>query len=301
MARIHLMRPMLAAKPSDPADLEDLKYPMLASPKLDGVRALVIGGVLYSRSLKRIPNKLLQDKFASIAYSGFDGELTVGPAYDKDVFRTTVSAVMSHDGDVRGVKFFVFDCFSRPVDPYTTRLGEVKRRAKARLDVRVLEHKKVRSYNEMVDLEAQYLEKGYEGLMLRHPDAPYKYGRSTMSEAGLVKVKMFEDGEAEVLGVDELFRNENPALDSELGLTKRSSRAEGKFASGTLGALRVRDLVTGAVFGIGSGFLAVERAALWKTRKKLVGKIVRYRFFPTGSKEKPRFPTFAGWRDKRDM
>jgi ATP-dependent DNA ligase len=45
-------KPMLAGK------LEgDPKLPCMVSNKLDGVRAIVIGGVLMSRTLKPIPNR----------------------------------------------------------------------------------------------------------------------------------------------------------------------------------------------------------------------------------------------------
>jgi DNA ligase-1 len=46
-------KPMLA---SDCGGIENVRFPVIASPKLDGVRALVIDGALMSRSLKPIPN-----------------------------------------------------------------------------------------------------------------------------------------------------------------------------------------------------------------------------------------------------
>ena len=45
-------RPMLAAAYNG----EILNFPLLATPKVDGVRALVINGNLVSRSFKSIPN-----------------------------------------------------------------------------------------------------------------------------------------------------------------------------------------------------------------------------------------------------
>ena len=55
-----LIKPMLAAK-LGPAKLEDLDcYPYLASPKVDGVRCVVQGGVAYSRNLKPIRNTYVQ-------------------------------------------------------------------------------------------------------------------------------------------------------------------------------------------------------------------------------------------------
>ena len=71
--------------------------------------------------------------------------------------------------------------------------------------------------------------------------------------------------------------------------------------AGVRGALHVQDVKTGVQFAIGSGFDDADREVYWQHRKKLVGRVVKYRYFPSGSKEKPRFPTFLGWRDPRDM
>ena len=48
-----LIKPMLSGTVTDPAAL---RYPVLVSPKLDGYRASVQGGVVLSRNLKPIPN-----------------------------------------------------------------------------------------------------------------------------------------------------------------------------------------------------------------------------------------------------
>lgn len=61
-------KPMLAAKTPGP-DYR-FKYPVLVSPKLDGVRAIVKDGVLLSRSLKRIPNLHCQKLFARPEFEG---------------------------------------------------------------------------------------------------------------------------------------------------------------------------------------------------------------------------------------
>ncbi len=51
-------KPMLA----DPIEPEKypLRFPLLVSTKIDGIRVLVRDGVAYSRSLKPIPNKYVQ-------------------------------------------------------------------------------------------------------------------------------------------------------------------------------------------------------------------------------------------------
>lgn len=73
----NIFRPMLATD----ADLGKLRFPLLASAKLDGVRAVVRDGVVYSRSNKPIPNAYVQQKFSRFEH--FDGELIVGDPTSK--------------------------------------------------------------------------------------------------------------------------------------------------------------------------------------------------------------------------
>src|SRR5712664_2256563 len=100
-------KPMLA---SPIEDTSKLKFPVLASIKLDGVRATMQGGKLLSRNLKPIPNKRVQEKFARLP-EGFDGELIYGDPSDEHAFSNTTSVVMSLDKDPAGIKFWAFDIF----------------------------------------------------------------------------------------------------------------------------------------------------------------------------------------------
>ena len=68
------VKPMLAVD----ADIENIKYPVLCSDKLDGIRCIILNGVAYSRSLKPIRNKYVQDLFGREEFNGLDGELVVG-------------------------------------------------------------------------------------------------------------------------------------------------------------------------------------------------------------------------------
>jgi DNA ligase-1 len=68
-----------------------------------------------------------------------------------------------------------------------------------------------------------------------------------------------------------------------------------------LGALVVRDLKTGVVFNIGTGFTAADRLEMWKNRANLLDKIVTYEYLPIGVKDKPRHPCFKGFRIEADL
>ena len=292
-----MFKPMLAGKCTD---LETLTYPVLVSPKLDGVRATVQAGQCFTRSLKLIPNKNVQLMFSYLP-DGLDGELIYGSPTDKDVYRNTVSVVMSEDKPGTDISFYVFDRpsaegFEQRYEELIKRVRQIKNKA-----VVLLKHHFSNTPEQVTAWEEQWLEEGYEGLMIRALHGPYKEGRSTEKEGYLLKLKRFCDSEAVVLGYEEQQHNANEAKTNALGRTERSTAQDGLVGAGVLGALLVHDAAVSEVdFAIGTGFNASDRVRLWKQRKTLIGKKVKYTYFPTGSKERPRFPVWQGFRDPRD-
>lgn len=285
-----MFKPMLATD----AELDKLRFPLLASPKLDGIRAVVRDGVVYSRSNKPIPNKWVQGKLSHLEH--YDGELIVGEPTSKSVYRDTTSHVMAHDKEDFDLRFYVFDHIETMQLEYTGRAKKIKGGGAT-----VFKHEQrlLIGMDALLAYEEMCLELGYEGLILRSPDAPYKCGRSTVREGYLLKLKRFMDAEAVVIGFEERMHNGNEATISELGRTKRSSHKAGKSGRGDLGALVVRT-PTGIEFNIGTGFTDDERMAIWSDRDKFLGASAKYKFFPVGVKEAPRHPVFLGWRMKED-
>lgn len=294
------MKPMLAS----PAPAV-LRFPLLASPKIDGIRALVKDGVVLSRSLKPIPNKHVQTLFGRPEYEGFDGELVVGEPNDPNCMQHTTSGVMSRDGEPE-VFLYVFDLWDMPDATYTQRYAALEDRfpydiAPEELGLVLLFQQRITEQRVLDAYEADMLSQGYEGVMVRDPVSRYKYGRSTAKEGYLLKVKRFVDSEAEVIGVEELLKNTNDLTKDELGHAKRSTHKEGMVPMGTMGALLVRDLKTGVEFSLGGGFTAAQRAMIWLQRAAVPGHIVTYKHFPIGVVDKPRMPVFKSFRDRIDL
>jgi DNA ligase 1 len=300
-------KPMLSATV---AQVRDLRLPLMASPKLDGIRAIVRNGQLVSRNLKPIPNLYVQTLFGKREYEGLDGELIVGDPRDKGAFLATTSGVMSRDGTPDAV-FWVFDKVPQAEDPgFVTRYNMLTYRKDelAKASIRVVPHLRITNFEAIDQYEEYMLEQGYEGIMLRSLDGRYKYGRGTLKAQDLMKLKRFEDAEATVLGVYEQQHNTNEAKKNALGHTERSSHKAGKVGKGVLGGLWVKALNgphKGQEFGIGTGFNDEQRAALWREAgprgELLNGRVVKFKYFPTGSKEAPRFPVWLGWRADGDM
>lgn len=300
-------KPMLADKVTDVASL---RFPLLASKKLDGVRCLVQDGRLVSRTLKPIPNKNIQAKFAGLP-EGTDGELIVGDPRDPEAYRNTVSVVMSDDKPTNFIKgyevyYYVFDTFSSQEIPFTVRAKVTADTAieNYRKDVAYVDQVEIKTTTELQQLEEAWLNEGYEGVMLRDPAGPYKQGRSSERQGWLLKLKQFDDGEARVTGYEEENENTNVGTKNALGRTERSTAKAGMVGKGSLGKFTVIGIggtYDNVEFSVGGGFTAEMRKQFWLQRDELVGSILKFKYFASGSKERPRFPVFLGWRDKRDM
>jgi len=293
------MKPMLL--PRETPDLTKLTYPIIASPKLDGIRCLMKNGVALSRTLKPIPNKHIQAwalKYDDELH-GFDGELIVGDPTSSTVYRDTNSFVMSHD-KVGEFSYYVFDMWNEEVDTYDNRLDDLRIIPFELDELTILESSECDNEKEVLVYENNMLDLGYEGIILRNPKGVYKYGRCTIKEANAFKLKRFEDAEAIIVGFEEEMYNGNDAETNELGRTKRSTAKAGLSGKGTLGAF-ICKTPDGIEFKIGSGFDHADRTNFWDNQQSLIGTIVKYKHFPIGVKDKPRHPIFLGFRDKMDM
>lgn len=292
-----ITRPMLAVSAED---LEKIVFPVLCSPKLDGIRALKVNGQLLSRSFKPIPNKFIRTIVEHTLPDGVDGELLVG-----STFHESSSGVMSQDGQP-DFQYAIFDFVSDSLSkPFSKRLADLQHLLQSRSLIgkhfSIVRHTLVSSVDELLKLEQQAVDQGYEGLMIRSMNGPYKCGRSTMKEGYLLKIKRFEDSEALVLDYEEQMHNTNEAKKDAFGKTERSTAKDGMVPKGVLGTLIVRDTKSGVEFKIGTGFDDDQRVKLWKERSSLPGRLVKYKFQPSGIKEAPRFPTIIGFRDERDL
>lgn len=298
-------RPMLAGKA--PADLTKLRYPVLASPKLDGIRCIIREGRAMSRNLKPIPNRYVRAALVGLP-NGFDGELLVegGFAACQSFFMSREPKEWTNDW-----YFFAFDWLT-PDEALSTGLGEgFQDRLEALTlwsescgynNLHIVEHVLISSAEDLLTYDSTNVEQGFEGTMVRDPDGDYKFGRSTTREGHLLKIKRFEDEEAIVVDVVERMHNANDLQQDALGHAKRSHCKAGMVPVGDLGALVCRT-EDGAEFQIGSGFTEQQRRELWEY--PIIGRTVTFKHQPDPGGRKPgqapRFPIFKGLRHKDDL
>lgn len=290
-----ITKPMLASvlKNWDALDFNKKYY---ATPKIDGIRALKIDGHLVSRTFKPIRNNFIRSYLENILHEGIDGETVSGN------FQETTSAVMTEDGEPNFI-YYIFDyvCYELS-ELYLDRMNHAQRIYQHNTSpyIQLLMPTLIVDMEQLKWYEDDCLRKGFEGVILR-TNSPYKCGRATEKSQAMLKIKRFLDSEAVILYFGEKMHNINEAKKDNFGRTKRSTEKSGMIPAGTLGYLSVRDIKTGIEFEIGSGFNDKQRNEMWESRNSLIGKLIKYKYFAVGVKEKPRFPVFLGLRDKEDM
>lgn len=282
-------KPLLAS----PLDLEKVRYPLLVSPKLDGIRCLVAGPNVVSRNMKPIPNDFIRERLANRTYGVLDGELITYTDGEMDDFNTTQSKVMSKTGEPDFL-FHIFDTVSTLA--FHERLTVAKYEAVALPYVELVRHELVNSELELAAREEEYVIDGYEGLMARHPDGKYKFGRSTVNEQILLKLKRFDDCEVLVIGYTERLSNQNEQTRDALGRAQRTSHKANMVPTNMLGSL-VCEHPNGATFEVGTGFAEADRVHLWQRPTDLLGRTVKVKYQGFGPNKAPRFPVFLGFRE----
>src|SRR5260370_36968268 len=179
-------RPLLAASIDNEEQLKTLSYPMVASPKIDGIRVLchpTLGPC--TRSLKPVRNKYVNSVLSNPLLRWLDGEVVVGPISAIDVFNRS-TAIMAGDGEPP-FTYWGFDSFLNKDTTYVYRLSNVHEAVgmlgpPGELVVKTLPFLQVHSPLDILRCEEQWLSQGFEGVMLRSPSGRYKFNRSTLKE-----------------------------------------------------------------------------------------------------------------------
>lgn len=231
----------------------------IMSEKLDGMRAYWSAGKLWTRSggeiiapfwfLSGLPNDV-----------DLDGELFLG----RKRFDECMSIVRRSDAsdDWRGLKYVIFDA-PKMMGGILMRLSAISDLIGHSTPYATIHPQHLCQGMEHMMEELTRVELlGGEGLMIRHPTAPHRGGRSN----DLLKVKSFHDAEALV-------------IDHEDG--------KGKYKN-MVGSL-VCKLKDGSIFKVGSGLADNERTQ--KSAPK-IGTVITFKYFELTKDGIPRFPTF---------
>lgn len=281
------------------SQMKKLRYPVLATVKMDGIRALRLNGSLLSRKFLPIPNRKIRERSLILA-GGMDVELW-NPSL---AFNEIASIVMSteHD-DWDKIQFYVLDWVTDGT--YQVRLIKAGNWFLQNFTQDSLSYIRIKQYptvcTDATELMSFFLhvesEQG-EGICFRTLNSPYKSGRSTLKEQYLIKLSRYHYEEATITSVFEQVENTNYAGTSKTGHTKRSSCQEGMVGKGTMGGFVVTTITNSTVVrvGTGEGWTDSFRRKVWNNPMAWIGKQITIKSKPTGKLNKPRHPIMVGER-----
>jgi DNA ligase-1 len=261
-------------------------------PKYDGIRVLM-DIVPVTRKLKILPNIHVREQLVDLCPTYCDGELTL-PAGE---FHDVQSAFMSRHGFPEFV-YHIFEYVELPWMPFYERnacLSSHVPYGDPRIEV--LHGQMISSFATLQKYEEEQVSLGHEGVILRNPLQTYKYGRSTLSEAGMLKLKRFLDDEAVIVGFEELLHNDNEPKINALGLQERGHGISKKRRGDTLGAFICKSAKFEKEFRVSCGHLsAVARKDIWDMRNCYMNEEITYIYQPYGTKDRPRSARFKWFR-----
>ncbi|MBU2249239.1 MAG: hypothetical protein KKD77_21000 [Gammaproteobacteria bacterium] len=249
--------------------------PYICQPKLDGerCRALVsfYGTVTLFSSEENVITSVPHINKAisrALRYNDveLDGELYIHGASFEEI-HSIVGRTVNLSPDHREVKLYVFDLVSD--QPQAKRFNELN---KIEFPPELVRVPTILAWNleEIMRLNDRYLNEGYEGIVVRHFEAPYIRRRSTF----MMKFKPKRSDIYQVVGFkEEIDKNGKP--------------------KGRLGAL-VCQGGDGTQFSVGSGLTEEQRVNLWLTRDSLTEHDVKVAYqHLTSLQGVPRFPVFV--------
>lgn len=260
-----------------------------ASKKLDGVRLLMFwngkeiktaskGGKEYNNSTYHITvNKDLINWFKSNPDKVLDGELYVHGRPLQWISGT--ARLKKEDARTDELEFWVFDIMMEGT--FEERLSaledfqfdictgtDLDLNLETDNHIRTVQHVKVSGWANIKKLHDDYVNEGFEGVVIRNPNEPYGYNKRTNA---MIKIKEYQDDEFEIIGYSEGLRDEDMVF-----VCKTSDGKE--FEAKPMGARELK-------------YEYLERM------DEIIGKMATVKFFIYSEDGVPMQPTLKAIRD----
>ena len=305
----NLFRPQRARDTTE-EELEDLikKYITLyVMIKYDGVRCNVKGGVVMGKSMLPITNRYIQELYGHPKYEGLEFEIIVTKdgVYNPVTCCAETVSFTNSDYAVREHACVLLDHSLIAEMMFDQRFEDLERFARYHDNFMLPELEVVHDVEEIWEFENKILAKDHEGIIVRNPFLKYREGVSS-KEGELLRLKRYISEEAVVIEVGVAYTNTNEAETNALGYTERSSKLAGKVPKEEIGKLlcmTVKDIYDpwsrrllfkkGSLCIVAPGNMSKEeKIELYKIKDQLKGRLIAFKSFPKGTKDKPRFATF---------
>jgi ATP-dependent DNA ligase len=279
-----IVQPMLAQEFSKCS--QSVEYPVLAQPKLDGVR-LVAGREgrhlrLRTRTGKEVPPGAFGGLASMLAELVPPGVFLDGEMYSNTLSFESIASAFKHGSTE--LQYHVYDLYdaNRPHLSTRERLAALSALLTSCTDVSIAGHGhggtvtlvqtyEVPSEAAIMTLHDKFAAQGYEGIMLRAPGGAYEPGKRSRN---LLKLKRFHTDEYRIVDV---------------------VQAQGKDAGTAVFVCEIQ--AQERTFRVRMRGSREVRRQIWLSRSEYIGKQLTVRFQELTAYGVPRFPVGLAIRD----
>lgn len=306
MTKIEGYRPNLF--PNECIKAEDIQYPMMCSTKLDGIRCIITDGKVLSRTFKPIQNLSLVKRLQPLVDYAMKHDLLIdGELYSPEIpFNALSGEIRRIDSEApASIKYHAFDC----LDPHALDETAKDRYNKlcafasnfmgqyGRGIISVVQQEIVNSPEEVMNTYETYLERGFEGAILKSPDSKYKFGRYTAKSGLAAKFKPYMTFDAVIIGIEEatIAREGSEKKLDAFGHSKTSAKLEDRVPCGKAASFIV--MFEGFECRPTLPKTDEEKIYIWNHQSEFIGRPIEFGGMRVGSKDRVRHPKFLKYRD----
>ena len=282
-----IIKPMLAKTAFDKGD-KRWNMSWYASVKIDGVRCLMFwndknkrvetssrGGKDYNKAIKHIlthPNVV--SFFRDNPNIILDGEIYIH-GKPLNYINGLASSRVNTSVEQQNLWYYVFDVVEN--NTFNIRLETINWIADMKdswlcpfgdAQVTLVRHTLIHGYEEIMRLHNDALQQGYEGLVLRDPWKKYGYGSRDWR---MIKVKVFDDAEFQIVGAEAGLRDEDMVF--------------------------VMQMTDGKTFEAKPAATREDRIYYINNIDSLIGKFGTVKYFGFGANGLPNLPIFKAIQD----
>ena len=165
--------------------------------------------------------------------------------------------------------------------------------------VKIVKQKLLQTVEEVNDYYQEALDWGCDGLILRDPNGKYKFGRGTVKEGLIYKMKPFQTFDAKIIDViqgTEVRKGAEKKI-NELGRSVTSKKLADRVLIEKASAFVV--IYEGKELKVTIAMTDEEKEEVWINRCSYIGQMIEYKGMLVGAKDLPRHPVFLRFRDDK--